>query len=143
MGNKIPPGTMPLASFAKGAKIAGDGANSASADAKTPVVGAICNTLFTRAGETRQIVASPPDGYLQVRLLLETTGQVCWGFLQALTPVASGKGRLLIQNLEQVIELPPATRLYIASDGSNRVGLTVVPIAYQAEILAATRKAVK
>lgn len=102
-------------------------------------IGAINRTIFTVAGVTKEILSAPPDAPLHVRLLLETAGPVAWGFLQSLGPVTSGQGRLLVQNLEQEIWLPPSTRLYITSDSVQRIGFTVEPFPFLAEIVGILR----
>lgn len=149
-GNKIPPNAGPLTSFAEGAVRANNSqlltGISTSRDAvkvdDTPAVivsGFLAFTAFTKPNVSKLIINTPPNAYMLVKLMLETAGPVAWGQLAALTPVTSGKGRLLVQNVETVIELPPATRLYIASASPNRVGVTVGPPPYMQEILAALR----
>jgi hypothetical protein len=136
----IPQTSAPLTSLkdtmakAKEAKVVAHG------EEKPPkVVGAINRTLFTVAGVTKEILSAPPDAPLHVRLMLETAGPVAWGFLQSLGPVTSGVGRLLVQNIEQEIWLPEATRLYITSDSVQRIGFTVEPFPFLAEIIGILR----
>jgi hypothetical protein len=142
MGNKIPPNASPLTSFAKGAVLAGGTAVAPKAnedETRLVVSGFLAFTAFTKPNVTKLILNTPPNAYMYVRLMLETAGPVAWGQLAGLLPVTSGKGRLLVQNVETRIELPPATRLYLASASPNRVGVTVGPVPYMQEILSALR----
>lgn len=86
-------------------------------------------TYFTDAsGRTRQVFAA--DGWQRVRMLLETAGQVAIGTRQSITPVLSGRGRLLPVGQEIEFDLKKGDRLYIAAEAVNRVSITIQRIAY-------------
>jgi hypothetical protein len=92
-------------------------------------------TYFTRAtGITDLVYSTNPDDWIDVTLLLETAGPVAYGTRQDISPVTSGKGRLLVTGVEARIALPPASRLYIVADTINRVGIQVAPVPWQRQI---------
>jgi hypothetical protein len=89
-------------------------------------------TYFTKAGETRLLTSA--KRWTLVRLTLENAGPVAIGTKQTITPVLSGKGRLLPTGEEIQFTLAPGNRLFIAAEAVNRVSVTIEPIAYLDQI---------
>lgn len=136
----IPDLARPIRSMAEAVKESAGIAGNLPHEKGAPVKGAQAFTTFTAAVPSPDpLISSPPNAYLHVRLMLETVGPVAWGFLQNISPPGSGKGRLLIQNVEQEIWMPPSTRIYLAATGPNRVGVSVEPMPVLQEILNAIR----
>ena len=83
-------------------------------------------TFFTDAtGETKLFYTS--QNWVQVTLILETAGPVAISTQPDISPVLSGKGRLLITNALTIFTLPRGSSLYIAANAINRVSMAIEP----------------
>jgi hypothetical protein len=101
-------------------------------------------TYFTPANGQTQLVFSANDtDWVDIIMNLETAGPVAFGTKQDLSPVASGKGRLLPTGVDVHLTLPPAGRLYMVSTTVNRVAMQVSPYPWLRDILEAERAAIK
>lgn len=84
-------------------------------------------TYFTRAnGETELLYSA--ENWVRIKLTLETAGPVAVGTSANLSPVLSGRGRLLDTNTEFEAYVPKGTRVSIVSETVNRVSVTVEPV---------------
>ena len=92
-------------------------------------------TYFTEAGETKLLYTA--EGWIKARLILENAGPVTVGTDQNITPVLSGKGRILPTGTEVEFYLSRGDRLFIAAEGVNRVSFTVDPVPFLGSIEAA------
>lgn len=99
-------------------------------DTKTRIM-----TYFTIAGETRLLYSA--ESWVRARLTLEDAGPVSIGTDQNISPVLSGKGRLLPTGEEIEFYLSKGDRIFIAAEAINRVAFTIEPIPYLASIQAA------
>jgi hypothetical protein len=94
-------------------------------------------TYLTVPGPTQLLLSLPH--WSVVTLRLETAGPVSVGTREDLSPVGSGKGRLLPANEDIRIVMVPLTRLYIAADAVQRVAIQVEPYPWLFEILNAVK----
>lgn len=84
-------------------------------------------TYFTKpTGQTELLYTA--EGWIHVRLLLENAGPVSIGMDQNITPVLSGKGRLLPTGQEIRFSMTRGDRLFIAAEAKNRVSFVVEPL---------------
>ena len=74
--------------------------------------------------------------WARVRLTLETAGPVGVSQRKDISPVLSGKSRLLPIGEEIEFDMTPGTRLYIVSDTVNRVSVVIQPIPWLETITA-------
>jgi hypothetical protein len=81
---------------------------------------------FTVPGDTRLLYTA--EGWVHVRLLLQNAGPVAVGMDQNITPVLSGRGRLLPTGQEIRFNLTRGDRLFIAAESINRVSFTIEPL---------------
>lgn len=101
-------------------------------------------TYFTVANGQTQLVFSANDiDWAQITLHLETAGPVAFGMKQDLSPVASGKGRLLPVGADVIVTVPPSGRLYLVSNTINRIGVEIAPYPWLRDILEAERAVLK
>jgi hypothetical protein len=98
------------------------------ADAAARQYGTDIYTYFTEVGGSHLIYSA--DGWVRIRLLLETAGPVAVSTRQSITPVLSGKGILLQTNVPYETTLAKGNRFYVAAQAINRVQWTVEPIAW-------------
>lgn len=89
-------------------------------------------TYFTRPGPTQLFYSA--ENWVRLKMTLETAGPVAVGQRADLTPVTSGKGRLLDIADEFEVILAKGTRFYIASGSVNRVSVTIEPIPWLEQI---------
>ena len=89
-------------------------------------------TYFTQVGGSRLLYSS--EGWIRVRMKLETAGPVAIGTRQEITPVLSGRGILLDTDGEYETVLAKGDRLFMASETVNRVKFTVEPIPFLGQI---------
>jgi hypothetical protein len=95
---------------------------------------------FTVPGETRLLYSA--EGWVHARLLLQNAGPVSIGMDQNITPVLSGKGRLLPTGEEIRFILTKGDRIFIAAEAINRVSFTIEPLPPVSQIVALLEKAV-
>lgn len=87
---------------------------------------------FTRPTGERLLYSA--EGWVKIRLTLQTAGPVVVSTRQNVIPVFSGKGAQLVTNQEQEFPLTKGDRLYIAAEAVNRVMFIVEPIPWQEQI---------
>lgn len=92
-------------------------------------------TYLTEATGTKELL-STGDDWTQVTLRLESAGPVAIGENQELQPPASGRGRLLTQDVDLTFTVPPQTKIYVAATAVNRVGVIRQPFPWFAQIVA-------
>lgn len=83
-------------------------------------------SYFTPIGGSNLIYSS--EGWVKVKLTLETAGPVAVSTRQDITPALSGKGRLLPAGDEIDFFLGKGDRLYVTATAVNRVSVTVEPV---------------
>lgn len=89
-------------------------------------------TYFTTPGPTTLFYSA--ENWVRLKMTLETAGPVAVGQRADLTPVTSGKGRLLDIADEFEVILAKGTRFYIAAGSVNRVSVTIEPIPWLEQI---------
>ena len=84
-------------------------------------------TYFTKpTGQTELLYTA--EGWIHARLLLENAGPVSIDMDQNITPVLSGKGRLLPTGQEVRFTLTRGDRIFIAAESVNRVSFVIEPL---------------
>jgi len=81
------------------------------------------------------------DQWVKIELMLETAGPVAISTRAEITPVLSGRGRLLITNIPIEYILPKGSRLYYAAENINRVGVKIEPIPWAEQLSLEIRRA--
>ena len=81
---------------------------------------------FTVPGGTRLLYTA--EGWVHARLLLQNAGPVAIGMDQNITPVLSGRGRLLPTGEEIRFNMTRGDRLFIAAEAINRVSFVIEPL---------------
>lgn len=74
------------------------------------------------------------EGWVRLRLMLETAGPVSVGTRDVLTPVSSGKGILLPTDVEITFPVAKGGRITIAATAVNRVRYIIEPIPWLEQI---------
>lgn len=77
---------------------------------------------------TQLVYQTQPDEWIRVTLRLETGGPVVIGHLSNLRPTTSGKGRLLPSDEDIIVDLSPTSKLFIAAEGVERVGVHITSL---------------
>jgi hypothetical protein len=91
------------------------------------------STYFTTAfGET--VLLYSATRWTKVILTLETAGPVDAGTRADLIPVGGGKGRGLVPGESMEFTLNENSRVYIAANAVNRVGVIIEPFAWLEQI---------
>lgn len=98
-------------------------------------------TLITQVGvplgaSTPPILYNGDRTWALVTLTLETAGIVVVGTRADLTPILSGKGQSLIQNVPKEFKVAKGTRLYYLASAVNRVTVAIEPIPWLEQIAA-------
>ena len=81
---------------------------------------------FTPIGGSNLIYSS--QGWVKIKLTLETAGPVAVSTRQDITPALSGKGRLLPVGEEVEFYLGKGDRLFVTATAVNRVSVVVEPV---------------
>lgn len=100
------------------------------------------NTYFTKPTQSR-LLYNGDRLWARVTMLLETAGPVAYGNSAQLEPILSGRGTLLQTNIPTTVVIGKGTQLYIASTSVNRVSVTIEPVPWAEQILAATTNVVQ
>ena len=95
-------------------------------------------TYFTQPGPTQLLLSLP--SWSLVTLRLESPGPVAIGTREDLSPVGSGKGRLLPVDEDVKVVMVPLTRLYVVSNSVQRISVMAEPYPWLFELLTAIRK---
>jgi hypothetical protein len=85
-------------------------------------------TWFTKPGPSTLVYSA--EGWVRVRVRLETAGPVSLSTRQDVVPVLSGKGALLTTDEVETFTLPKGDRLYIAAEAINRVKVFIEPVPF-------------
>ena len=96
------------------------------------------STYFTQVGGNQLLYQA--EGWVRLRLLLETAGPVAVGTRDDILPVLSGKGALLSRDVEMVFPLTKGQRIYITATAVNRVRRIIEPVPYAEQALHLTGK---
>jgi hypothetical protein len=84
-------------------------------------------TYFTLPdGQTHLLYTA--ETWMTIRMTLETAGPVAVSTREEITPVLSGRGRLLPVGVEYEFRVPKGNRIWIAAEAVNRVSWSVAPI---------------
>jgi len=75
-----------------------------------------------------------------LELVLETAGPVVVGTRSDITPIFSGKGRLLQTNVPYRVTIAKTSRLWIVSTSVNRVAVTIAPPPWLEQIALSAQK---
>ena len=84
------------------------------------------STYFTKPGG--DFLLYQAEGWVRLRLMLETAGPVAVGSRDAVAPALSGKGILLPRDVEITFPLTKGNRIFITSGAVNRVRFIIEPI---------------
>jgi hypothetical protein len=90
-------------------------------------------TYFTKVGGNQLLYQA--EGWVKLRLVLETAGPVSVGTRDDIVPVLSGKGILLPTNVEIQFPMSKGQRIYISATAVNRVRRIIEPVPYADQIL--------
>lgn len=88
-------------------------------------------------GQNTPVLYNGDRLWADVVLELETAGPVAVGTRADIAPILSGKGQLLQTGVPLRFRIAKGTRLYILATAINRVKVTIEPIPWAEEILAA------
>lgn len=92
----------------------------------------------TTLGQSQQFYAA--DQWVRLQVMLETAGPVAIGTAAEITPVLSGKGRLLTTDVPYEVYLPKGSRAYYAAENVNRVAVTIEPIPWMEQLALEIRR---
>jgi hypothetical protein len=98
------------------------------------------STRFTK--ETGSTLLYQAEGWVRVRLMLETAGPVAVGTRDDVAPPLSGKGILLPIDVEITFPMQKGGRIFLAATSVNRVRFIVEPIPWYEQIAAMLGKLV-
>jgi hypothetical protein len=90
-------------------------------------------SYFTTPTDTSELMYSA-ENWVRIKLTLETAGPVAVGTSEQISPVLSGKGRLLNTDVEFEAYLAKGTRFYITSQTVNRISVTIEPVPWFEQI---------
>lgn len=91
-------------------------------------------TYFTNANAQAAILYNGDREWAKITLLLETAGPVVVGPRADLSPILSGRGRLLITSVAAEFTIAKSSRLYILATAVNRVSITIEPLPWLEQI---------
>lgn len=87
------------------------------------------STYFTKPSGSEVLYRA--EGWVRLRLMLETAGPVAVGSRDSVTPVLSGAGILLPINVEITFPMTKGNRVFIAATAINRVRVIIEPIPWE------------
>lgn len=90
------------------------------------------STYFTKVGGNNLLYQA--EGWVRLRIMLETAGPVAIGSRDDVEPVLSGKGITLIRDVEISFPLAKGNRVFITSGAVNRVRMIVEPIPWAEQV---------
>lgn len=90
------------------------------------------STYFTKVGGNQLLYQA--EGWVKIRLMLETAGPVAVGSRDDVSPVLSGKGILLPTNVEIAFPLQKGNRIFITAGAVNRVRLIIEPVPWAEQV---------
>lgn len=91
------------------------------------------STYFTKVGGNNLLYQA--EGWVRIRLMLETAGPVAVGSRDDVSPVLSGKGILLPTDVEITFPMQKGNRIFITASAVNRVRFIIEPIPLGDQIL--------
>lgn len=91
------------------------------------------STFFTKG--TGDQLLYQAEGWVRLRLMLETAGPVAVGSRDQVSPPLSGKGILLPVNVEITFPVTKGNRIFIASTSVNRVRFIIEPIPWMEQLV--------
>lgn len=84
------------------------------------------STYFTKIGGNHLLYQA--EGWVGLRIMLETAGPVAIGTRDDVEPVLSGKGITLVRDVEVAFPLAKGNRVFITAGAVNRVRLIIEPV---------------
>lgn len=91
------------------------------------------STYFTKVGGNQLLYQA--EGWVKIRLMLETAGPVAVGSRDDVSPVLSGKGILLPTDVEITFPMQKGNRIFITAVAVNRVRFIIEPIPLGEQLL--------